>query len=367
MKPETGKLNMDDLAKRLGVSKTTVHYAISESGRLSPQTRRRVLKLVDQLGYRPDGLARSFRRGRTESVGVVLANLTNSFHAHLLEGIEGVARQNRHATFIACSYGGATTEREMINLFLDKSIDGIIVVPSHPIHNLDFYRDLLKQGVQLVFVDREVPGLEVDLVSTDHERGGYLVAQHLIKLGRKQIVCVATRKAEHRPTSTRERLSGIERALREADLPAPIVLGTDPADFTVHERYGYEVMHTFLKNGAAHFDAVCATHDGVAYGVIRALTEASFRVPHDIAVVGYDDQDPSAYFQPTLTTVRQPVREIGMEASHLLLRRLKEKERDTPVIPQRIAIQPTLVIRESSGGTTSALQQDEGQLPPAKP
>ncbi|HEU0038034.1 MAG TPA: substrate-binding domain-containing protein, partial [Verrucomicrobiae bacterium] len=103
-----------------------------------------------------------------------------------------------------------------------------------------------------------------------------------------------------------------------------LVLGTDPPDFTVHEHYGYEVMSDYLKKNAGQFDAVCAAHDGLAFGVIRALTEAGLRVPEDVAVVGFDDQDPSAYFQPPLTTVRQPMREIGMEAARLLFRRLNE-------------------------------------------
>jgi DNA-binding LacI/PurR family transcriptional regulator len=135
--------------------------------------------------------------------------------------------------------------------------------------------------------------------------------------------------------------------LREAGLGPATVLGTDSPDFAVHEQYGYDVMRDYLKHAAGRFDSVCAAHDGLAYGVIRALAEAGFRVPKDVAVVGFDDQDPSAYFQPPLTTVRQPMREIGMEAARLLFRRLSEP--NMAATRQRIVLEPTLIVRESSG------------------
>ena len=344
---KTEKVDMDSIATLLGVSKTTVHYAIHNTGRLSDQTRKRVLKLVDRMGYRPDGLARSFRRGRTDTLGVVLVTLTNSTHAHLLEGVESVAQQHGHAILVACSHGHSDVERSLVNVLLEKGVDGLVVVPSDPTQNHAFYKSLMKKGVRLVFVDREIPDLNAEVVSTDHEKGGYMEAQHLVKLGRTRLVCVATRLPEHRSTSVRDRLSGIDRALREAGLPAPTVLGTDPPGFAVHEQYGYEVMRTFLNKGAGDFDAVCAVHDGLAYGAIRALTEAGLRVPKDVAVVGFDDQDPSAYFQPPLTTVRQPMREIGMEAGRLLFRPLSETGANAT--RRRIVLEPTLVVRESSG------------------
>jgi LacI family transcriptional regulator len=347
MKPKPGKLDMAAIARLLGVSKTTVHYAIRHTGRLSNKTRQRVLKLVQAKGYRPNGLARSFRRRRSDTLGVVLATLTNSFHAHLLEGVETVAQQHRHTVLVSCSHGRSGVERELVEVLLEKGVEGVIIVPADPVLNRDYYQGLLDQGTRLVFVDREIPGLNAELVCTDHEKGARLEARHLIGLGRQRILCIATRSPERRSTSVRERLLGIDRALREAGLAAATVLGTDPPDSKAHELYGYEVMREHLQHSARQFDAVCAMHDGLAYGAIRALTEAGLRVPQDVAVVGFDDQDPSAYFQPPLTTVRQPMRELGMEAGRLLFRRLDEA--GMPAARQRIVLEPTLIVRESSG------------------
>ena len=347
VKPKPGKLDMEAIAQLLGVSKTTVHYAIRNTGRLSDETRKRVLKMVQAKGYRPDGLARSFRRRRSDTLGIVLATLTNSFHAHLLEGVEMVAQQYKHTVLVSCSHGRSDVERELVEVLLEKGVDGVIIVPADPVLNRDYYQGLLDRGTRLVFVDREIPGLNAEVVCTDHEKGAYLEAQHLVGLGRKKILCIATRSPEHRSTSVRERLLGIDSCLREAGLAPATVLGTDPPDSTAHEQYGYDVMREHLRRAERQFDAVCAMHDGLAYGAIRALTEAGLRVPKDVAVVGFDDQDPSAYFQPPLTTVRQPMRELGMEAGRLLFRRLGEP--GMAAARQRIVLEPTLIVRESSG------------------
>jgi LacI family transcriptional regulator len=347
MKSAPDKMDMEQIAKWLGVSKTTVHYAIRNTGRLSEKTRKRVLKAVRKVGYRPSGLARSFRRSRADTLGVVLVSLANSIHAHLLEGVETVARQNKHTMLVACSHGKSDVERELIEVFMEQGVDGLIVVPCDPRQNQGYYRDLIKRGIHLVFVDREITGLDAEMVATDHEKGAYLEAQHLLNLGRRKLVCVATRSPRHRSTSVQARIHGVNRALREAGLDPATVLGTDPPDFAVHEQYGYNVMSEYLKRAAGRFDAVCAVHDDLAYGVIRALTEFGMRVPKDVAVVGFDDQDPSAYFQPPLTTIRQPMREIGMEAGRLLFRRLNEPAADAA--RQRIVLEPALIVRESSG------------------
>ncbi len=316
---------------------------------LSGKTRERVLKAVHELGYRPSGLARSFRRSRADTLGVVLVSLANSIHAHLLEGVESVARLNRHTMLVACSHGKSDVERELIEVFMGQGVEGLIVVPCDPRQNQVFYRGLIEKGVRLVFVDREIHGLSAEIVTTDHERGAYLEAQHLIHLGRKKLLCVATRSPRNRSTSVQDRIRGVNRALREAGLKPATVVGTDPQKIEVYEQDGYAVMREYLKRGEARFDAVCAVHDDLAYGVIRALAEAGLRVPRDVAVAGFDDQDPSAYIQPPLTTIRQPMREIGMEAGRLLFRRLNETAMDP--VRQRIVLEPTLIVRESSGAT----------------
>lgn len=339
------RVDMSAIARRLGVSKTTVHYALRDTGRVSESVRKRILELVKEVGYRPNGLARGLRLRRTNTLGVVLGGLTSTFHAHVLEGIDALAQQQEYTMLLSCSNGLPDKEQRLIETLLEKGVDGLIVAPADPEANREYYQSLFSQGIRLVFVDRDVPGLNIDVVSTDNQIGGYLVTRHLIEIGRKTLLFVTTTSRDRRSTSVCERFAGAERALHEAGLPPAVVVGPGCPDALVDEEFAYYAMRHHLKK-RSKCDAVFAVHDGLAYGVIRALVEARLSVPGDVAVAGFDDQDPSAYFQPPLTTVRQPMNQIGVEAARLLFRRLTDKQ--THWIKQRIALEPTLIVRRST-------------------
>lgn len=338
---------MEEIAQKLGVSKTTVHYALRNKGRVSDATRQRVLEIAAQLGYRPNLVARSLRAQNTDTLGVVVTSLTSSFHAHVLEGIESIAQQHKHTILLSCSYGIPQKERDLVEVLLEKAVDGLIIAPADPEENCTYYKRLMDEGIHLVFVDRQVPGVNVDMVSTDNIMGGYLAAQHLVKLGRKKIVFVTTTSRSRRSTSVQGRLLGCNRALQEAGLEPATVIGPGELDTISEEQFAYNSMLHFLASGKNQFDGVFATHDGLAYGAIEALIESGKRVPEDVSVVGFDDQDPSAYYHPPLTTIRQPMREIGNEAARLLFRRFKEAETSLP--RQQVSLEPNLIVRRSCG------------------
>jgi LacI family transcriptional regulator len=338
-------VDMDVLAERLGVSKTTVHYALHNSGRISEPMRKRVLDLAKKLNYRPNLLARGLRSKRTAMIGVVAAHLSTSFHAKLVEAIEDAARVCGRSILLACSYANAQREREAVELLLDKGVDGLIVAPaeSGPA-SADFYRRLLKEGKALVFVDRHIPEVNVASVATDHESGGYMAGRHLLRLGRRRFAVSLPSLGESRPTSLSGRVGGLNRGLREAGLPAAIEIGPESLD---HSPEGaHRAFQRFFSVRGKRIDAVFAANDGLAYGAVRAILEHGASVPGDIAVVGFDDQDPSAYFHPPLTTIRQPVRDIGTEAVRLLVRQIDEPDKPAG---QQILLEGALIVRESCG------------------
>ena len=340
-------VDMDAIAKELGCSKTTVHYALRNTGRVSDGMRQRVLEAAEGLGYRPNLIARSLRAQRSATLGVVVIGLASSYYAHVLEGIDTVAQQHEHSMLLVCSYGDPVKEREHIRLLLDKGVDGLIVMPADPEANSEFYSRLTDEGTQFVFVDRHVPGMNADSVATDNLMGGYLAGRHLVQSGRERVLVVTTTSRERRSTSVQARLNGCNQALQEAGLDTALVLGPNVPDRFPDEQFAYQaVREHLLAGGGGGFDGVFAVHDGLAYGTIEALTEANLRVPEDVSVVGFDDQDPSAYFHPPLTTIRQPTREIGGEAVRLLFRRLEEG--DAPLPRQRLSLEPALVVRKSS-------------------
>src|SRR4051812_21493584 len=167
-------LDMEAIAQRLGVSKTTVHYALRETGRVSEQTRKKILKVAEEVGYRPNGLARGLRLRKTKTIGIILGSLTSTFHAHVLEGIDQTAQEHGYTMLLSCSYGLPEKEYNIIETLLERGVDGLIIAPADPEANRDHFLHLLTQNVKLVFVDREVPGVNVDLVASDNRLGAFL-------------------------------------------------------------------------------------------------------------------------------------------------------------------------------------------------
>jgi LacI family transcriptional regulator len=234
-----------------------------------------------------------------------------------------------------------------VDLLLDKGVDGLIVAPADPEENRDHYLGLIDDGVSLVFVDRSVPGLNVDSVSTDNILGGYLATRHLIEIGRKKVAFLTTNSRDRRSTSVQARLAGCQRALQEAGVELVATLGPNVSDSKPEEQFGFDAVKARLQASGREFNALFAVHDGLAYGAVEALNEHGLSVPKDVSVVGYDDQDPSAYYHPPLTTIRQPMRQIGEEAARLLFRRLRTKSQ----LPrQRVSLEPSLVVRQSTLG-----------------
>jgi len=337
--------DMDTIARVVGVSKTTVFRALHNKGRIHPDTRERILHVARELGYRPNLVARSLRLQKTSTVGVVAIGLTGWFYSHVLEGVDEVAQASEHGVLIACSYGYPEKERRLIQMLLDKRVDGLVVAPADPEENKPFYEELLAMQIPVVLIDRYIPGLPLDFVATDNELGGYLATKHLLALGRRRIAFVSTASRERRATSVVGRFSGYRRALAEHGIDEVAELGPGVPDILPEEEYAYTTVSRYLEQGG-QLDAAFAVNDDIAYGAIRALQAHGLRVPEDVAVVGFDNQDTSAFISPPLTTVAQPMREIGKQAMCLLLERIL-KGMSAPV--QQQLLTPTLVIRQSCG------------------
>lgn len=339
------RADMDTIAREVGVSKTTVYRALHNKGRIHPQTRERILQVARELGYRPNLVARSLRVRKTSTIGLVVVGLTGWFYSHILEGVDGVAQSNQYGVLLACSYGNPQREREIIQMLLDKRVDGLIVAPADPEENRPFYEELLALQVPIVWIDRYIPGMPIDFVATDNELGGYLATRHLLQLGKRRIVFVSNGSRERRATSVIGRFEGYRRALAECDICQTVELGPGLPDILPEEEYAYSAVTHYLDAGGT-MDGVFAVNDDVAYGVIRALRDRGWRVPEDVAVVGFDDQDTSAYIFPPLTTVAQPMYEIGRKAASLLLERI---QRGTTFPPQQVLLEPQLRVRQSCG------------------
>ena len=340
-------VDLETIARHLGVSKTTVHYALTKKGRVSQAVRDRVLAAAAKMGYRPNLLARSLRTKQTHTLGVVLSSLTSSFHAHLLETIDQAAQESEYSILFACSYRDISKERALVETLLHKGVDGIIVAPLGKEEERDHYHLLLDSGAAIVFVDRDIANSRVDSVAVDNFLGGRLAGDHLIQSRRRRLAFVTMMHRGLQSVTLMDRMSGFNYALQSAGLGSAAVLSTDSPDQLTGESFGYNAVASAIRSKRFNFDGVFAANDNLAYGTIKALSESGLRVPKDVAVVGFDDQDSSAFVTPPLTTVRQPVQSVGACAVDLLLKRIKTRqslERE----PQRIKIVPLLVKRQSA-------------------
>jgi LacI family transcriptional regulator len=274
--------------------------------------------------------------------------LTSSFHAHLLESMDHAAQKEGYSIFLACSYRDPDKEQELIEMMLGKGVDGIIIAPTSVESPRAVYSRLTKDGVAVVFVDRDLPKVRIDCVSVDNFAGGRLAAAHLIERGRKNVAFVTMVYKGQQSSTLQERLSGCNYALQSAGLAKARVLGLEITDEVTGETVGYKAVAKALSGGKLSFDGLFTANDNLAYGAITAIREAGLKIPQDVAVVGFDDQDPSAFVDPPLTTIRQPVHSVGAAAVEKLLSRLGADSAADIRERARVKIEPTLIQRSST-------------------
>jgi LacI family transcriptional regulator len=287
------------------------------------------------LNYRPNALARSLRQGKTNTVGLVLPDSANPFFAEISRGIEAEAFKQGYSVFL--SNTELDTQRELfyVDVLSKKQVDGIIFVAAgDQADSIDF---LIRQKMPVVMIDRDLPDVQVDVVLTDHQRGGMLATRHLIELGHTRIACIAGPSSI---TPSADRITGYRKALEAAGLPYDerLLLRGD-----YHAQSGMDITQIILKMNPRP-TAIFALNDLMALGALRAASEAGYSVPKDIAVVGYDDLEIARFTNPPLTTIAQPKKEIGAQAIRLLVDRIARKSHP----PRRVVLAPELVVRRST-------------------
>ena len=326
-----------DVARLADVSTATVSHVINETRYVSDELRARVLEAMETLDYRPNVLAQGLRGGETHTIGLVVPDNANPFFAEVSRAVEDVGFARGYSVILCNTGDDLERERAYIDVLVAKQVDGIIFIAAGDHHeHLD---ELTRRSVPLVLADRDVDLTDADVVLVNNERGGYEATKHLLDLGHRWIGCIA---GPSEATPSADRVEGYVRALREARVPVE-----DAAIETGDFRYqGGEAAAERLLGGSERPTAIFACNDLMAIGALRAVRGAGLSVPHDISVVGYDDIPLASAMSPALTTVAQPVDQLGALSTELLLSRIENGSVGTA---QRIMLETTLVIRGSSG------------------
>lgn len=338
------RVSIKDIARAAGVSHSTVSRALSDSPLVSDQTKARIQRLAQEMGYSPNILARSLVTRQTYTVGVVVTTIADPFVAEVVQGIEATAHDHGY-TVILCN-SGAEPEREIaaVEMLRSKRVDAVIVTSSRVGALYLDHLERIDAPIVLINNHNEQSGRYTFTVTVDNRHGGYLVTEHLIQLGHRRISYV-TAPADH--SSDMDRMTGYHQALIAAGIepdPAWIVPGNGRASG------GERALEALLALNPLP-TAVFCYNDMTAIGLIYAARQAGLAVPRDIAVAGFDDIPFASYFYPPLTTIAQPKVEMGQMAMKMALSLMAIGEEDNKKEEfSNIVVRGKLVVRASTVG-----------------
>jgi len=329
-------VNIKEVAKAAGVSTSTVSRVLTGKIPVSEEAKARVMDAVEKLNYQPNAFAQGLKGGRLHTIGLVVPNVRSLVFPAAIRGIEDTAGQYGYTVVLCNTDESVDKERLYIENLRRRLIDGFIFSTARPGH--EYLLDLQEEGVPAVFLIRQL-GKSVNTVVLDNEGGAYEATRYMLSRGLKNIALI---NGSLDLPLYRHRYEGYLRALSEAKI-------TESADLVVHGiggwDDGYQVMKELLESGHRP-DAVFATSDPKAMGIIRAIRDMGLRVPQDISVMGFDNLDFSAQIDPPLTTVAQPFYEMGVRACRRLIQLIEKGQygrAKVEVLPAQLVIRKSVI------------------------
>lgn len=330
---------MADVARRAGFSRTTVSYVLN--GRtdvsLPDATRQGILQAAAELGYRPNSIARSLVRSRTQTIGVIVPSLESAFHASIVDGIEAVCAAREYRLLLAYAQRSAADERQQAHLLLENRVEGILNVSRLSREEGGaLMEEIAAEGVAGVLLDNEFPGAPADCVVSDDLHGTAQAVRHLLALGHRRIGHIS---AGSRVSTARDRCAGYRQTLLAAGIEPDPALVVGDTFVPAHAGAWMEQLLDLPEPPTAVF----AANDDLAAEAMLAAARRGLRVPKDVAVVGFGDLRMARYLH--LTTVHQAPEELGRQAAERLFARIEAPE----LAPERLVIPTRLVVRKSCG------------------
>lgn len=301
-----------DVAKRAGVAPITVSRVINNSGYISDTTRKRVEASIKEIGYVPNTLARGLRSKRTNTLGLIVTDITNPYFTLMARGVEDVAGDSNFTVIYCNTDESETKEEKYANILAQRRVDGVLLVPAGG--NDKTIKFLETNGISVVILDRRVSGVETDFVCSDSVDGANLLVKLLIRLGHKQIAIITGTKSV---STSVDRVTGYHKALKEAGLSKNEMVYY--GEF--NQKSGYDLTKQAMLQSPKP-TAIFGANNFILIGIIKALHDLELNVPEDVSVVGFDDLPESMLVTPFLTVASQPAYEMGRLATKLLLNRI---------------------------------------------
>lgn len=328
---------LKEVAEKAGVSITTVSRVINDNEMVKSDTRDRIQKAMQEMGYHPSRVAQRLRgtKGRSKLFGLIIPDIQNAFYSNIVRGIEDVAYKQNYAVILCNSDEDQEKEQFYLEVLRSESVDGIIFPPIN--QDSKVVDDLLKSGLPLVCVDRRLRTEDVDTVVVDNKIGSYQVTNYLLGLGHNRIGLITS---AGNYSSFKERQKGYEQALSEHGIEVdPFLIGYGDQRST---ESGKRLVLKMLNNKKRP-SALFVTNNLFLLGALEIIHELGLRIPEDISIVGFDDMPWARSFYPPLTVVAQPGYEMGQKAAEMLFSRLNNPKRE----PSTIILEPKLTVRAS--------------------
>ena len=328
-----------EVARQAKVSVGTVSNVLAGAASVRPELRRRVEEVMRELDYHPNQIARSLKTRQTKTLGMVISDITNPFYPQIVRGAEDAAMEHGYLLFTLNTDENMERERRVLATLRARKVDGLLLTVAPGQDDLSHVTQFRDSGLPIVCIDRNVPGIDLDLVCADNVRGARMCMQHLLSRGHRRIGVLGGSRGV---LTAEQRLQGYEVSLGEAGIPLDPKLERH-GDFRLDS--GYRLAKEMLLETDPP-TALFASNAMMGFGALKAIHELGLRCPEDVALAVFDEVPFGDVIHPRLTVVAQPAYEMGRVSTELLIARVEGREKSpTPV---RITLTPELLVRQST-------------------
>jgi len=336
------QVTIKDIARELGISPSTVSRALKDHPDISPETKKAVKKLAEELNYQPNSIALSLRQSKSNTIGVIIPEIVHFFFSTVISGIEDVAYDAGYSVIV--SQSNESYEREVMDTkaLFNNRVDGMLISMSRETTDYEHFQSIHKRGMPMVFFDRICDGLDTSKVIVDDHDGAFKATEHLIKQGYTRIAHLG---GPQNLSISRQRLDGYKDALKQHNMKIDESLIM--TDHSSDDEDNAKEITSMLLDSPNPPDAMFAINDIAALGAMMAAKERGLSIPKDFAIVGFSNWRFTSMTDPAMSTVDQPGFTMGQEAARLLIKEIEAKE-DEVITPETITLKTNLIVRASS-------------------
>ncbi len=338
------KVALSDIAEECKVSKTLVSMVLNGRGDaygISKETQMRVFQAAEKFNYKPNQIARGLRLGKSNTIGLIVSDISNPFYAKIARGVEDYASKSGYNLIICSSDENVEKEIALLRMLKERQVDGLLI--STTFSSSKEIMSLMRESLPFVLIDRFFPHTETNYVIIDNYKGGFTATEHLIKMGHTRIAHMTI--TPNHLTSLKERKRGYIDALKKHDIRIN-------KKFICQIPYGdikknvYRELRSLLAS-PNNVQAIFIANNNITTAFLECVNEMKLRIPHEIALVSFDDIALFKVFYPQITAVAQPIDDICKNSVKALLDEIKNKGTESPKV--KIVLEPELIIRESCG------------------